>query len=330
MERVPEDLEAAPREFEARLSESAVTGHPEASAENPFADIPELEPFDIGAAPDVDPAMEFRRVMGMFATGVTVITTQTGEQVHGMTANAFMSVSLRPPLVLVAVDRRARLHRLLHVGRSYGVNVLSEHQDELSDHFAGRSRPGAPEPRFELIRETPLVLDAIAHLVARVVKTYWGGDHALFLGQVEYARWGGGQPLLFHEGRYESLPAAVPLFSSLSPGLLEPILSSGEERSYSRGDVVVRGGELGDKLFVIRAGSVRLERGGRVLRQLGAGDFFGEVAVLQRRPCSADVIAETPLRCLVVSRDALRGALESEPRAAWAILEVLAERLRED
>jgi flavin reductase (DIM6/NTAB) family NADH-FMN oxidoreductase RutF len=202
---VPEDFEATPPEFQVDLPAEYVAGHPDASTENPFEDIPEAEPFEVGTGPDADPSLELRRVLGMFATGVTIITTQTGGQVHGMTANAFMSVSLRPPLVVVAVDRRARLHRLLHVGRTYGVNVLAENQGELSDHFAGRARGRPPEARFEFIRDTPLVQDAIAHLVARVVKTYWGGDHGLFLGQVEYARWGEGHPLLFHGGRYESL-----------------------------------------------------------------------------------------------------------------------------
>ncbi|MDQ3085960.1 MAG: flavin reductase family protein, partial [Actinomycetota bacterium] len=85
-----------------------------------------------------DPAIAFRRTLGMFATGVTVLTTRSEEQVHGMTANAFMSVSLRPPLVLVSVDRRARMSNLLHEGTHFGVNVLEAGQAALSDRFAGR------------------------------------------------------------------------------------------------------------------------------------------------------------------------------------------------
>ena len=143
----------------------------------------------------------------MFATGVTVLTTRAGDQVHGMTANAFMSVSLRPPLVLISIDRRARMCALLHEGMHFGVSVLEAGQERLSDHFAGRAAEGAREPRFELVHETPLVEGALAHLVARVVRSYWGGDHSLFLGQVEYARYGEGEPLLFHGGRYERLVA---------------------------------------------------------------------------------------------------------------------------
>lgn len=331
MGRTPDDFEAAPPEFELPVAPGTfVTGTP-LVAENPFEDIPEDEPVDTGASPDSDPAMEFRRTLGKFATGVTIITVQAGEQVHGMTANAFMSVSLRPPLVLVAVDRRARTHRLLYVGRSYGVNVLAEHQHELSDHFAGRQGDRSFEPRFEVIRDTPLVEGAIAHLVARVVKTYWGGDHSLFLGQVEYARWGEGRPLLFHGGRYEHLPLAdVPLFSSLSADLRERILAAGEERAYAENEFLVRQGEDGDELFVIVQGRVRVERGAQVLGRLSEGEFFGELAVLDGRPRSADVVAESPVRCLAVPRAALREALLSEPRAAWDMLEILAGRFREE
>ena len=124
----------------------------------------------------------------MFATGVTVITTLKGEQVHGMTANAFMSVSLEPPLVLISVDRRTKMCGLLHEGSHYGVSVLCETQSALSDRFAGRPCDDCPDPRFDVVRETPLVDGALAHFVARVERSYWGGDHSLFLGRVEYAR----------------------------------------------------------------------------------------------------------------------------------------------
>ena len=141
----------------------------------------------------------------MFATGVTVITTLKGEQVHGMTANAFMSVSLEPPLVLISVDRGTKMCGMLHEGSHYGVSVLCETQAKLSDRFAGRPCDDCPAPRFDLVRETPLVDGALAHFVARVERSYWGGDHSLFLGRVEYARTGSGTPLLFHGGRYERL-----------------------------------------------------------------------------------------------------------------------------
>jgi flavin reductase (DIM6/NTAB) family NADH-FMN oxidoreductase RutF len=94
---------------------------------------------------------------------------------------------------------------LLHEGNRYGVSVLRESQAALSDRFAGRPGADGPEPRFEVVHDTPLVDGALAHFVARVARSYWGGDHSLFLGRVEYARYGEGTPLLFHGGRYERL-----------------------------------------------------------------------------------------------------------------------------
>jgi flavin reductase (DIM6/NTAB) family NADH-FMN oxidoreductase RutF len=187
----------APAEFDFPLSWAG----PEGIGEGRFEEVGEAERLDVAEEGD-DPALALRRTLGMFATGVTVVTTLRGEQVHGMTANAFMSVSLEPPLILVSIDRRTKMCGLLHVGGHYGVSVLCETQSALSDRFAGRADDGLPEPRFELVRETPLVDGALAHFVACVKHSYWGGDHSLFLGRVEYARQHSGAPLLFHGGRY--------------------------------------------------------------------------------------------------------------------------------
>jgi flavin reductase (DIM6/NTAB) family NADH-FMN oxidoreductase RutF len=325
----PEDFEGRPSEFQLPVpSVSAAGGHPEASAENPFEDIPEMEALDTGAEPDADPSLALRRILGMFATGVTIITTEVGGQVHGMTANAFMSVSLKPPLVVVGVDRRSKMHRLLHVGRTYGVNVLSEDQGGLSDRFAGRQKEAGPEPTFALIRATPLIEGAIAHLVARVEKTYWGGDHALFLGRVEHARWGTGQPLLFHGGRYQGLLPTEPP-PSATDHLLEVLRSAGTERSFSEGDVVIAEGEPAQELFVIIEGSARVERGGRMLQHYSDSGLLGEGAVLEGHLRRASVVADTDLRCAAVSREALRGAVAEDSEAAWAMIEFLAGRLHE-
>src|SRR3974390_85040 len=83
---------------------------------------------------------DFRKAMSCFATGVTIITMESDDGVHGMTANAFTSVSLDPRLVLVCVDRRARTHAHLHAKKRFGVNVLAEHQSKLSEHYARPSR----------------------------------------------------------------------------------------------------------------------------------------------------------------------------------------------
>ena len=292
-------------------------------------DAPEDE-LEIAGEPGQDPAAAFRRTLGMFATGVTVVTTQAGDQVHGMTANAFMSVSLRPPLVVISVDRRAKMHALLHEGRRYGISVLADEQRALSDRFAGRTAEGTEEVEFDLVHETPLVRGALAHLVARVVRSNWGGDHSLFVGQVEYARYGEGRPLLFQGGRYQHLLERAPVFSSLPPEILAAITAEGVERTFEPGEVVVREGDPGDELFVIVEGEARVERKGSPLAAFGPGEFFGEVAVIDGRPRSADVVAVSPLRALAISRELVRGTIEREPRAAWAMLQVLAGRLRDD
>jgi flavin reductase (DIM6/NTAB) family NADH-FMN oxidoreductase RutF len=192
-----------PAEFDFPLSWAG----PDGLGESRFDDVPEAERPDVCGEGD-DPALALRRTLGMFATGVTVITTLKGEQVHGMTANAFMSVSLDPPLVLVSIDRRTKMCGLLYEDSHYGVSVLCDSQSALSDRFAGRAANGAAEPRFVIVRETPLVEGALAHFVARVERSYWGGDHSLFLGRVEYARQHSGAPLLFHGGHYVSSGAS--------------------------------------------------------------------------------------------------------------------------
>ena len=290
---------------------------------------PMSEALELGEGLEGDPALAFRRTLGMFATGVTVLTTRVGEQVHGMTANAFMSVSLQPPLVLISIDRRAKMGALLHEGTRFGVSVLEAKQTGLSDRFAGRVADELPEATFEVIHETPLVEGALAHLVARVVRSYWGGDHSLFLGQVEFARYGDGRPLLFHGGRYERLIEDPRVFSQLPRELLEPILALGEERDYEDGEAVMRIGETGCDLMLVVEGSVHVERPG-FSSTIGPGELIGEIEVLDPGGGRiADIHAVGPVRAIAVSREALLGALEADPRAAVALIEVLAARFRE-
>ena len=320
------EASAAPREFELEIG-GAISA-PEAFGAS-FEEMPTSDALELGAGLEGDPAVAFRRTLGMFATGVTVLTTRVGDQVHGMTANAFMSVSLQPPLVLVSIDRRARMCTLLHQGTRLGINVLEAGQAALSDQFAGRAVEGTPEARFELVHETPLVEGALAHMVARIVRSYWGGDHSLFVGQVEFARYGEGRPLLFHGGRYERLVESREVFAKLPRELLDPILALGEERVYEQGDAIMRTGEPGAELMLVVEGTVRIERPGLSLDR-GPGSLIGEIEVLNPgEGRTANIHALAPTRCLAVSRDALLGALEADPRAAIALIEVLASRFRE-
>jgi flavin reductase len=292
-----------------------------------FDDVPISEQIDVGDLPD-DPALAFRRTLGMFATGVTILTTRVGEQVHGMTANAFMSVSLQPPLVLISIDRRARMCGMLHEGSRYGVSVLAHGQAELSDFFARRGVERV-EPEFVVVRDTPLVVGALAHFVARVVRSYWGGDHSLFLGQVEVARYGTGEPLLFHGGRYERMTREPQVLSKLPRELVDQLVLRGHERRFAAGETLMSRGELSDVLMLVISGSVRMERPGRALT-LGQGSLIGEIEVLnpgQGRIATITAAEETTV--IAVTRAELLAGLAADPKAAIAMLEILAGRFRE-
>lgn len=199
-----------PPEFDLKLAEVAAwvgTG-PDGIGQG----VPDAAEEELLEIEGDDPARALRQTLGMFATGVTVITTKVGDEVHGMTANAFMSVSLEPPLVLISVDRRTKMCSLLYEGRRYGVSVLATDQRELSDRFAGRVADGGAAPAFDLVHETPVVDGSAAQFVAKVAKSYWGGDHSLFLGRVEYACYDeNARPLLFHGGQYGDLASGAEL-----------------------------------------------------------------------------------------------------------------------
>ncbi len=152
------------------------------------------------AAAAEEAARSLRAVMGRFATGVTVITTMHRDTIHGMTANAFLSVSLRPPLVLVSLGRCRMGEMLPHTGR-YGVSVLAHDQKHFAAHFAAQ-KPSPVEPRFEWHEGLPLLDGALAHIVCRVVDVHTAGDHELWIGEVEHLHHRDGEPLLFYTGRF--------------------------------------------------------------------------------------------------------------------------------
>jgi flavin reductase (DIM6/NTAB) family NADH-FMN oxidoreductase RutF len=147
---------------------------------------------------------EYRSALSRFATGVNVITTRFDSHVHGMTANAFVSVALDPPLVLLSLDNRSRMHQILPSTLRFGVSVLGEDQEKLSNHFAGRTVNDL-EVSFISRLDVPLVEGAIAHFVAEVVNRYPAGDHTLYIARVEHFEACDRRPLLFYGGRYEQL-----------------------------------------------------------------------------------------------------------------------------
>ncbi len=154
---------------------------------------------------------DFRRVVGNFATGVTVITVEREPgQVHGMTANSFASVSLDPLLILVCIDQNARLLSFLKEQGRFGVNVLKDSQQAVSEHFAKPLQdPEATKSLGIQFHWTstgiPLLGDALAHLACSVTAQYPVGDHTLFIGEVESMDFNLGEPLLYHRGQYRRL-----------------------------------------------------------------------------------------------------------------------------
>jgi flavin reductase (DIM6/NTAB) family NADH-FMN oxidoreductase RutF len=157
----------------------------------------------------------FRRVMGSFPTGIAVLTAEReAGQVHGMTANSLTSVSLDPLLILVCVDQNAHLLAYLKAQRRFGVNILRDTQQKISEHFARPPQDPVEEERLGVrFRWTatgiPLLEDALAHLACNIVAQYMSGDHTIFIGEVESLELKAGEPLVHYRGKYLGLGGAV-------------------------------------------------------------------------------------------------------------------------
>ena len=147
----------------------------------------------------------FRKVMASFVTGVTVVTTKLRGEVRGMTANAFMSGSLDPPLCVISVAKKARMHAFLGEAGHFGVNILSRGQENLIGHFAGRPVEDI-DLAYHYVGDTPLLSRANASIAARVTAQYDCGDHSLFVGHIFDLRHNEGHiPIVLHVGRLASL-----------------------------------------------------------------------------------------------------------------------------
>lgn len=149
--------------------------------------------------------------MGYFATGVTVITVDYEGRVEGMTANAFASVSLLPLLVLICVDQKARTHAHLHARKRFGINVLSENQRKISEHYAlvdrdptrAEQEAGAKFDRTE--HGTPVLRGALAYLECRLQSAQDAGDHTIFIAEVEDVVVREGKPLVYFQSSYRQI-----------------------------------------------------------------------------------------------------------------------------
>jgi|YelNatPaOPRAMG01_1025707.scaffolds.fasta_scaffold03101_8 flavin reductase (DIM6/NTAB) family NADH-FMN oxidoreductase RutF len=150
---------------------------------------------------------ELRRVMGHFATGVTIITTRASNgELHGLTANAFSSVSLTPPLVLVCVDKKSESYPCFDESKVFTVNILGDDQEMLSRKFAVSGGDKFQGVAYRLgANGAPILEGALAYLECSIVEAYPGGDHTVYLGEVQEAETREGKPLLFFRGGYRSI-----------------------------------------------------------------------------------------------------------------------------
>jgi flavin reductase (DIM6/NTAB) family NADH-FMN oxidoreductase RutF len=147
---------------------------------------------------------EFRAALGRFASGVTVVTTRDAEgELHGITVSAFCSVSLEPPMVLVCIEKIAGSHYALEESNIFVVNILAEGDDTVSELFASQAIDKFGNVGFtDGIEGVPVLDKALANLECRVKFSYHGGDHSIFVGDVERVRVADGDPLLYFRGRY--------------------------------------------------------------------------------------------------------------------------------
>jgi len=150
-----------------------------------------------------------RRVLGTYATGVSIVMTKSRGTIHGLTVNSFTSVSLDPPLILVCIDRMTATYPLMKESRIFSVNILSNVQESLSKLFSDPGNKSSMLQGLEYREEVtgaPILLGVLGFLDCSVEATYQWGDHDIFLAKVE--KFGLGteaDPLLYYRGGYRSL-----------------------------------------------------------------------------------------------------------------------------
>lgn len=154
---------------------------------------------------------QFRNAMGKFASGVTVIVTEVdGEGVHGMTANAFMSVSLDPKLVVISIGEKAKILTKIKESNLFTVNILAADQQELSMIFAGQLKEHK-EVVFDHLDGKPVIPGSVVQIACEVSAEHVEGDHTLFIGKVTDIHIEDVEPLVFYSGRYRSLKEDQPV-----------------------------------------------------------------------------------------------------------------------
>jgi len=235
----------------------------------------------------------FRRALGNFATGVTVMTAHHGEQRTGMTANSFNSVSLEPPLVLWSVIKTSRSYDIFGQARHFAVNVLAADQIALSNHFARYS-----EDKFDGIEietapcGTPLLPGCAARFLCEKYQCLDGGDHWILLGKVIQFDDFGRTPLLYHQGAYSAVLPHPRLRAQ------NPVAENGTGQ-----------GRLSENLYYLMTQAVRRYQADYQPRQLASGFHTNEARLLLGLHSGAGTSAAL-LQRVAVSAHELGPALE--------------------
>ena len=150
----------------------------------------------------------FREVLRNWASGVTVVTTRSGDKMHGMTVSAFSSVSADPPLVLVCANQSSTTHEVIQQGGLFTVNILASHQADISNLFAS---PIDEDLRLDSVSWSegatgaPLIDGAVACLECEVHNAHREGSHTIYIGRVEAVHTNDADPLLYYAGGYRAL-----------------------------------------------------------------------------------------------------------------------------
>jgi len=150
----------------------------------------------------------FKRALRGWTSGVTVVTSRSGDKMHGMTVSAFCSVSADPPLVLVCANRSSATHGIIQEGGVFAANILASHQQSVSDIFASSKHEDSRLQRVSWSKgETgaPLIDEALASLECTVVSAHQEGSHTVYVGQVEAVHTTDAEPLVYYQGSYRSL-----------------------------------------------------------------------------------------------------------------------------
>lgn len=150
---------------------------------------------------------EFRAALGNFTSGVTVVTTKdANDKLHGLTVSAFSSVSMNPPLILICIQKSTPSHYAFAESKAFVVNILSDSQKEISNQFAFKHEDKFAGINYNL-SETglPVLEDCLVNLECSLKHSYDGGDHTIFVGQIENAIINEGNPLVYWKGDYRAL-----------------------------------------------------------------------------------------------------------------------------